>query len=208
MAVLGLSLITNKCVAPGDTTVPPTHEEVLSVTDARAHDVAALVAAVVGRLELAHFPVPIAAAAFAGAAAHAAGGGAAPPAANPAASLPALGVATPWPDAAAAAVTPTSGSGSSGGGGSGCPYLRSGGGTGAGTPAAVACSGGGYHHGSGPRCPYTALTSALRCPPIAFVLGAAAAVGVMLALHAARCGGGGRSGGDGGIPGVCTPRKV
>lgn len=31
MAVLGLSLITNNCVAPGDTTVPPSHEEVCSI---------------------------------------------------------------------------------------------------------------------------------------------------------------------------------
>ena len=36
MTVLGLSLITNRCVAPDDTeTVPPTHEEVLEVTNAR-----------------------------------------------------------------------------------------------------------------------------------------------------------------------------
>lgn len=38
MAVLGLSLITNKCVAPGDTTIPPTHEEVLSVSDSLDDD--------------------------------------------------------------------------------------------------------------------------------------------------------------------------
>jgi hypothetical protein len=78
MAVLGLSLITNACVAPGDSTTPPTHEEVLSVTDARAHDLQKLVATVVGRLDTASLPAPAAAAAFAAvtssAAAAAAGG--------------------------------------------------------------------------------------------------------------------------------------
>jgi len=65
VAVLGLSLITNECRAPGDTGVPPSHEEVLAASDARAVDVARLVADVVRRVDASAFPRPPAAAAFA-----------------------------------------------------------------------------------------------------------------------------------------------
>lgn len=58
MAVLGLSLITNQCLAPGDTGVPPSHEEVLVATVARATEMQGLVAAIVERVPLADFPVP------------------------------------------------------------------------------------------------------------------------------------------------------
>lgn len=33
LRVLGLSLITNRCLAPGDTHTPPTHEEVLAAVE-------------------------------------------------------------------------------------------------------------------------------------------------------------------------------
>ena len=42
--VLGLSLVTNACIAPGDTAPAPTHEEVLAVTAQRAKDLQKLVA--------------------------------------------------------------------------------------------------------------------------------------------------------------------
>jgi hypothetical protein len=64
LAVLGLSLITNQCVAPGDTTVPPTHEEVLAATDQRASEMQALVAKIVERVPLAELPTTKAAAVF------------------------------------------------------------------------------------------------------------------------------------------------
>jgi hypothetical protein len=67
MAVLGLSLITNQCVAPGDTTTPPSHEEVLAATDLRATQMQALVGRIVGLMDTAAHPVPKAAAHFAAA---------------------------------------------------------------------------------------------------------------------------------------------
>lgn len=79
MAVLGLSLITNKCLAPEDTgATPPSHEEVLAATEQRAADMQGLVAAIVAAAPLDALAVPKAAAHFAAAAAPAsAGGGAA-----------------------------------------------------------------------------------------------------------------------------------
>lgn len=66
MAVLGLSLITNECRAPGDTGVAPSHEEVLEASDKRAGDVQRLVAHVVGRMDTGSLPAPHAAQVFAG----------------------------------------------------------------------------------------------------------------------------------------------
>ena len=67
LSVLGISLITNRCVAPGDAaTPPPSHEEVLAATQARARDLSALVAHFVGGLDAAAFPAPRALAAFRG----------------------------------------------------------------------------------------------------------------------------------------------
>ncbi len=51
LSVLGLSLITNKCLAPGDTTTPPTHEEVLEATAQRASEMQALVANIVAKMD-------------------------------------------------------------------------------------------------------------------------------------------------------------
>lgn len=65
LAVLGLSLITNACRASGDTGAPPTHEEVLAATAARAADLQTLVADIVGRLPLETLRKPCAAAHFA-----------------------------------------------------------------------------------------------------------------------------------------------
>lgn len=181
MSVIGLSLITNKCVAPGDTTVPPTHEEVLSVTDARAHDVQRLVSTLVARMDLAAFPVPLAATSFAGVTAPPPGaepaGTAAVPVANPTAAPPAEGVATPWSDAL----------GHSGGAdaASVCPFLKPHAKKATPGSCGAACAQS-WHHGPGTRCPYTFLTSALRCPPIACALGAAAGVAAILALQAHR----------------------
>jgi hypothetical protein len=53
-------------VAPGDTTVPPSHEEVLEATNARAVELQTLVAAVVGRADITGLPTPLAAESFAG----------------------------------------------------------------------------------------------------------------------------------------------
>lgn len=47
MKVLGLSLITNACVAPGDDAIAPSHAEVLAATEARKKDLQALVKEVV-----------------------------------------------------------------------------------------------------------------------------------------------------------------
>jgi hypothetical protein len=47
MTVLGLSLITNQCLAPGDTRTPPSHEEVLESTKHRAEDMQGLVADII-----------------------------------------------------------------------------------------------------------------------------------------------------------------
>lgn len=58
MTVLGLSLITNKCVAPGDNTIPPSHEEVLAATDQRAKDMQALVAKCVELIPINNFTTP------------------------------------------------------------------------------------------------------------------------------------------------------
>ena len=58
MTVLGLSLITNKCVAPGDKTIPPSHEEVLAATDQRAKDMQALVAKCVELIPITDFATP------------------------------------------------------------------------------------------------------------------------------------------------------
>lgn len=70
MSVLGLSLITNKCLAPEDTAAthtPPSHEEVLAATEQRAADMQGLVAAIVAAAPVDSLPVPKAAAHFAGA---------------------------------------------------------------------------------------------------------------------------------------------
>ena len=64
MAVVGLSLITNECRAPGDTGVPPSHEEVLEATDKRAKEMQGLVGLLVARLPLADLPRPAATAHF------------------------------------------------------------------------------------------------------------------------------------------------
>ena len=68
MAVLGLSLVTNQCLAPGDVRPPPTHEEVLRATENGARDVQAIVEDVVRGLDCAALalPVPRAAKEFAG----------------------------------------------------------------------------------------------------------------------------------------------
>lgn len=63
--VLGLSLITNKCVAPGDTFPEPTHEEVLVATAAAAKGMLALVQRFVATLDVAAYPPSFSAAAFA-----------------------------------------------------------------------------------------------------------------------------------------------
>jgi len=47
LTVLGLSLITNQCLAPGDTRTPPSHEEVLESTKHRAEDMQGLVADII-----------------------------------------------------------------------------------------------------------------------------------------------------------------
>ena len=67
LAVLGLSLITNACRAPGDAGEPPSHEEVLAATAQRAADMQGLVADIVAELPLDSLPPPRAAAAFAAA---------------------------------------------------------------------------------------------------------------------------------------------
>ncbi|MEG7750661.1 hypothetical protein U2087_15560, partial [Listeria monocytogenes] len=68
MAVLGLSLITNRCLGPDDDLPAPSHEEVLQATEARARDMESLVKAAVARMDLAALPVNVTAAAFAAAA--------------------------------------------------------------------------------------------------------------------------------------------
>ena len=47
ITVLGLSLITNQCLAPGDKRTPPSHEEVLESTKHRAEDMQGFVADIV-----------------------------------------------------------------------------------------------------------------------------------------------------------------
>lgn len=64
MAVLGLSLITNEGIAPGDVKIPPTHAEVLTATEAATQGMQALVATIVGLMKVDHLPVPTAAAHF------------------------------------------------------------------------------------------------------------------------------------------------
>lgn len=58
MQVLGLSLITNECVAPGDDKIPPVHEEVLLVAEQAKTGFTALVKKVVNSMDTAPFPVP------------------------------------------------------------------------------------------------------------------------------------------------------
>jgi purine-nucleoside phosphorylase len=65
MAVVGLSLITNECRAPGDTGIAPSHEEVLEASDKRAADMQRLVADMVGRIDPAAYPQSLAASVFA-----------------------------------------------------------------------------------------------------------------------------------------------
>jgi len=65
MAVLGLSLITNQCLAPGDARVPPSHQEVLETSARRSADMQGLVADIVAAIDVAALPTPRAAAAFA-----------------------------------------------------------------------------------------------------------------------------------------------
>lgn len=157
MAVLGLSLITNKCVAPGDATTPPTHEEVLSVTDARAHDLQKLVATLVGRLDTASLPAPAAAAAFAtvtssssSSSAAATGGGA-----QEMVTCPGTGKQYPK-----SAVSPH-------GHGSGhhCHHGAAG--------------------GAASKCPYTRTMAMLRCPPILAVTAGLVGAATVLAVQAA-----------------------
>ena len=102
MAVLGLSLITNACLATGDVRTPPSHEEVLQATERSAHELQGLVEEVVRGLSapgsaagevtgaLALLPAPKAAAAFAASASASASAAPASAAPAPAAAGPAL----------------------------------------------------------------------------------------------------------------------
>jgi purine-nucleoside phosphorylase len=57
MQVLGISLVTNKCIAPGDVvTPPPSHEEVLASTAARTHDIVKLVTGTIALMDPYVFP--------------------------------------------------------------------------------------------------------------------------------------------------------
>jgi purine-nucleoside phosphorylase len=57
MQVLGISLVTNKCIAPGDiVTPPPSHEEVLTSTAARAHDIVKLIMGTIALMDPSVFP--------------------------------------------------------------------------------------------------------------------------------------------------------
>jgi len=51
MKVIGLSLITNKVLLPGDTGVAPSHAEVLEVADRRAEQMQGLVKEIVNQLK-------------------------------------------------------------------------------------------------------------------------------------------------------------
>lgn len=55
LAVLGLSLITNVCRVPGDSGVPPSHEEVLEATEKRALDMQSLVAEIIKRVDISKY---------------------------------------------------------------------------------------------------------------------------------------------------------
>ncbi len=80
--------------APGDTGVPPSHEEVLQATETRAREMQGLVRVLVSTLPLAALPRPAAAKLFAAGAAGAAGAGAGAAAvAALARAAPTLGVA-------------------------------------------------------------------------------------------------------------------
>ena len=91
MGVLGLSLITNQCLAPGDTGIPPSHEEVLEATRVRALDMQGLVAAIVARIPLDSFTLPPVASVLASADR---GGGPPPPLLGP---TPPTGTSAPSP---------------------------------------------------------------------------------------------------------------
>lgn len=86
VAVLGLSLITNACRGPGDAGEPPSHEEVLAATAARAAQLQAVVADVIATLPIDALPAPPAAAHFAVAAAAGAAAAAAAVSPSPAAA--------------------------------------------------------------------------------------------------------------------------
>lgn len=64
MKVLGLSLITNKCLAPGDHFPEPTHAEVLEATAGAGRSVMELVRLFIERLDTAAYPPSFAASAF------------------------------------------------------------------------------------------------------------------------------------------------
>lgn len=65
LPVLGLSLITNEGVGPGEDKPRPTHEEVLKVTETATTAMQALVARVIAKAPTATMPAPMAAKAFA-----------------------------------------------------------------------------------------------------------------------------------------------
>lgn len=58
MQVLGLSLITNRCLTPGTDLPPPTHEEVLEAVDGAKEKLLRLVLTFVERMDLRPFPRP------------------------------------------------------------------------------------------------------------------------------------------------------
>ena len=62
MKVLGVSLVTNKCLLPGDDTTPlPTHDEVLEATSQRTAGLVKLMSATVAALDLSGYAAPVAA---------------------------------------------------------------------------------------------------------------------------------------------------